>query len=66
MEKMTGEEIRNRIGEIYQEMEAISEPSLGILNEKIRDMFVEVDELQTLCIHKFQDGVCIYCGKEED
>ena len=54
MEKMTGEEIRNRIGEIYQEMEAISEPSLG------------VDELQTLCIHEFQDGVCIYCGKEED
>ena len=66
MEKITGEEIRNRIGEIYQEMEAISEPSLGILNEKIRDMFVEVDELQTLCIHEFQDGVCIYCGKEED
>ena len=46
MEKMTGEEIRNRIGEIYQEM--------------------EVDELQTLCIHEFQDGVCIYCGREED
>ena len=66
MEKMTGEEIRNRIGEIYQEMEAISEPSLGILNEKIRDMFVEVEELQTKCIHESQDGVCIKSGKNED
>lgn len=40
-------------------------PNVFTLNNQIRDLIEENGQLQAQCPHKFKDGYCIYCYKEE-
>lgn len=58
-------EIKNRIDKNNAEIESIMCPGLFVLNERVRELLDENFELQSQCNHKFENGICIYCHKEE-
>lgn len=62
---MTPEEIRTKINFNNSMIEKLVDPSIFILQPKIEAYLKENDELRKICSHKFENGVCIYCGKEE-
>lgn len=58
-------QIKEQIERNNKEIESIMTPELFVLNERVRDLIEENFELQSQCTHCFEDGICIYCGKEE-
>ena len=62
---MTSEEIRDKINFNNSMIEKLVDPSIFILQPEIESYLKENDELRKSCSHKFENGVCIYCGKEE-
>ncbi len=62
---MKGEEIREKILFNNQKIEEIFDPSIFILQEQVVKLQEENEKLRAECPHKFENGVCIYCGLEE-
>ena len=62
---MKGEEIREKILFNNQKIEEIFDPSIFILQEQVVKLQEENEKLRAECSHKFENGVCIYCGLEE-
>ena len=63
---MTGLEIFSLVQNKKKRIEDLSDPTTFVLNKEIEELNKEIDELQEKCEHKFTDGVCEYCGKEEN
>ena len=62
---MSNESIQKQI-EYYQNLiEEISDPTSFTLNPKIREYNDEIKHLQDMCVHEFNEGKCIYCGKHD-
>lgn len=59
------QEIRKQIDEIYQEIENLLNPSSFVLKPEVAILNGEIKKLQKQCSHKFENGQCIYCDKEE-
>lgn len=62
---MKPEEIKEKITFNNSMIEKLLDPSIFILQPEIEAYLVENEELRQICTHKFVDGVCVYCGKEE-
>ena len=62
---MTPTEIREKIDANNLAIELLLTPNNFVLNTAIRDLIKENLELQDMCPHKFVNGVCCYCDKEE-
>lgn len=62
---MTNLEIKQKIDTNNQVIETLLSPSEFTLNNTIRDLLKENDELQQQCTHNFVDGYCEYCYLEE-
>lgn len=62
---MTQQEIREKIDRNNAIIESLFTPNQFTLNNTVRDLLEENAKLQEQCIHKFEDGYCIYCYKEE-
>ncbi len=62
---MTGEEIRDKILFNKQRIEQLFDPGIFVLQEEVAKLVEENEHLQSICNHKFENGVCIYCGKED-
>ena len=41
-------------------------PNIWTLNNTIKELLIENEELQKICPHEYKDGYCIYCYKEEN
>lgn len=63
---MTGFEIKQKIDENNQVIEAIVSPNFFTLNNTVSKLLQENRELQKQCHHHFIDGYCEYCYMEED
>lgn len=63
---MTGLEIKKKIEENNEKIEKASKPFIFTLNKTIACLMKENAELQKKCPHEFEDGICKYCGKEEN
>lgn len=63
---MTNLEIKEKIDLNNKIIEELLNPSQFTLNNTIKDLLKENDELQKQCKHLFVDGYCEYCYKEEE
>lgn len=63
---MDGFQIRKRIDENNAAIFQNFNPSVFVLNTNVARLVEENKELQKQCEHKFENGICIYCDKEED
>ena len=63
---MKGIEIKNKIDFLNKQNSELLNPNIFTLNNTIKDNLLEIDKLQQICKHDFQDGFCIYCYKQED
>jgi hypothetical protein len=36
------------------------------LNNEIEELITENEHLRSVCEHKFENGICIYCDTEEN
>jgi hypothetical protein len=62
---MTNLEIKQKIDTNNHTIEMLLSPSEFTLNNTIRDLLKENDELQQQCTHNFVEGFCEYCYLEE-
>ena len=62
---MTNLEIKQKIDENNKIIETLLNPSTFTLNNVIKELLIENDQLQAQCAHNFVDGYCEYCQKEE-
>ena len=63
---MTNLEIKEKIDANNKLIENLLNPSEFTLNNAVKDLLKENDELQKQCKHNFVDGFCEYCYKRED
>ena len=63
---MNSFEIYTLILEKKQKIEELLDPTTFVLNKEVEALQNEIAELQEKCTHKYNDGVCEYCGKEEE
>ena len=63
---MTNLEIHNKIDANNKIIESVFSPNIFTLNNTVKDLLKENEELQKQCTHEFQEGYCIYCYKEEN
>jgi hypothetical protein len=61
---MRGHEIFNLITEKKSKIEDLFDPTSFVLNPEVVKLEKEIEELQTECEHNYVEGVCEYCGKE--
>lgn len=47
-------------------MQTLFNPTQFTLNEEIEELMKENAELQELCTHSFENGVCKFCDKREE
>lgn len=65
---MSGAEIKRRIEYNNKQLEILTEttPMNFVLNPEIAALIQENKMLQGICQHSFKNGVCEYCGMEEE
>ena len=63
---MTGEEIRDKINFNNQKIQSLLDPSVFILQPEVQKYLEDNEYLKTLCPHKYENGICIYCGQEQN
>ena len=63
---MTNLEIKEKIDLNNKMIEKILNPSQFTLNNTVKDLLKENDELQKKCTHSFVDGFCEFCYKSEE
>lgn len=60
---MTGEEIREQINFNNQKIQSLLDPSIFILQPEVQKYIEDNEYLKTVCPHKYENGICIYCGR---
>lgn len=63
---MNNLEIKEQIDRNNKIIESIFVPNQFVLNNSVRELLKENEELQKKCTHQFEDGYCIFCYKEQD
>ena len=58
-------EIQIRIKKNNELIEHYLNPSQFVLNNEVRKLLKENEELQKQCPHQFVDGYCVFCLMEE-
>lgn len=62
---MTRDEIQNKIIFNNAKIKELLDPSVFILQPEVQILMEENEELQSICEHEFENGVCTICGKVE-
>lgn len=62
---MLGLKIKEKIDSNNKIIESILTPNQFTLNNTVKELLKENDELQAQCEHFFENGYCVYCYKEE-
>lgn len=60
---MTGKEIKEKINFNNKKIQSILDPTVFILQPEVQKYMEENEYLKSICEHKYENGVCIYCGK---
>lgn len=62
---MSPNKIRKRIDENNKKIEELFVPGSFTLNYEVQELINANQKLQNQCKHKFINGICKYCDKEE-
>ncbi len=62
---MTGEEIRDKINFNNKKIQWLMDPSIFSLQPEVQKYMEDNEYLKSMCPHKYENGVCIYCGQTE-
>ena len=62
---MTKEEIKSKVLYNNAKIKELLDPSVFILQPEVQLLMEENEELQSICEHEFENGVCKICGKVE-
>ena len=62
---MNKEEIKKQIAFNNAKIKELLDPSIFILQPEVQALMEENEYLQSICIHEYENGVCIICGKVE-
>ena len=62
---MSPQEIREQIDKNNELIEKILVTNFFTLNKDVYELMKNNEKLQEKCEHKFVNGVCIYCDKDE-
>ena len=57
--------IKRKIDEKYKLIEESFKPTCFVLNDKVVKLSKEIEELQNICCHNFENGQCKLCYKAE-
>lgn len=63
---MTGFQIREKIDKNNAAISQSFRPNTFVLDTNIARLVEENKKLQQQCIHKFENGLCIYCDFKEE
>lgn len=63
---MTGPEIKEKIEENNKAIEQSFTPEFFTLNRAVEKLLNENSELRQQCPHKFENGVCRWCGLKKE
>lgn len=63
---MKGEEIKDKINFNNQKIQSLMDPSVFILQPEVQKYMEENEYLKTICPHEYENGICIYCGQEQN
>ena len=58
-------EIKDKIAVLAKEYDELFDPSTFVLKPRLIEIQTEIMKLQRQCEHKFENGFCIYCAREE-
>ena len=62
---MTNFEIKQQIDKNNAEINSLLDPTQFVLNKQILDLLEKNLELQEVCEHEYEDGMCKFCYKGE-
>jgi hypothetical protein len=63
---MTNFEIKDQIDKNNATINSLLDPTQFTLNKEILDLLEKNLELQEMCEHEFEGGICKYCYKGEN
>ena len=63
---MNGPEIFSLIKTKKDRIEELIDPTTFVLNKEVEVLQAEIENLQQECRHEYEDGMCRYCGKQEE
>ena len=63
---MTGEEIRKKINFNNEKIQSLIDPSIFILQPEVQKYMEDNEYLKSICSHKYENGICIYCGQSKN
>lgn len=63
--QLDGLTVFTKVEQKKKRLEDILDPTTFVLNPEAEQLQQEIMELQEKCPHVFVDGICKYCGKEE-
>ena len=64
--QLDGLTVFTKVEQKRKRLEDIFDPTTFVLNKEAEQLQQEIAELQKQCPHIYVDGVCKYCGKEEE
>lgn len=63
---MDGNTVKELITFNNKKIEEMLDPTTFVLKPEVQALLRKNQELRDQCPHKFQNGVCIYCGTSEN
>lgn len=63
---MTGEEIREKINFNNNKIQSLLDPTIFILQPEVQKYLEDNEFLKSICPHKYENHICVYCGSEEN
>ena len=62
---MTPEQIKAQIQANNLKIRSLVQTSKGVLNYEVAKLIQQNRDLQNMCPHTFENGLCVYCDKQE-
>lgn len=63
---MNGKDIREKINFNNQQIQSLLDPTIFILQPEVQKYLEDNEFLKSICPHEYENGICIYCGSEEN
>lgn len=63
---MTNQEIFTMVKSKKEKIDELFDPTVFVFNPEVARLEKEISDLQEMCKHEYENGVCKYCQKEKE